>query len=127
VGRDLQMNGSLVLTLIIGVAVLMVLGVVVAIFIKSKTRNEQSETDYRVFFILGISLLPVGIATKNPGLWGVGVVFLILGLVNRDKWKAGSTWSEIDPDKRKSVFFVILGLIFLFLLGFIFYILTKFT
>jgi flagellar basal body-associated protein FliL len=112
------MKGPLVLSLIIGVAILAVLGVVIAIYIKSKTRNEQTEIDYRVFFILGISLLPVGIATDNPGMWGIGAVFLILGLVNRDKWKAEPKWSELDPEKRKRiVFFIILGLAMLLALG----------
>jgi hypothetical protein len=112
------MKGPLVLSLIIGVAILAVLGVVIAIYIKSKTRNEQTEIDYRVFFILGISLLPVGIATDNPGMWGIGAVFLVLGLVNRDKWKAEPKWSELDPEKRKRiVFFIILGLAMLLALG----------
>lgn len=42
---------------------------------------------YRVFFTLGIVWLPIGIATDNPGLLGLGAVFLIAGLANRSKWK----------------------------------------
>ena len=120
------MNGSLVLALIIGVAVLMVLGVVIAIYMKSKTRNEQMDTDYRVFFILGISLLPIGIATDNPGMWGIGAVFLLLGLANRDKWKAEPNWSELDPEKRKRiVFFIILGLAMMLALGVVLFWLAR--
>ena len=84
------MNPPLMLTLIISVGILTVLLATIAIYIKSRNKNEEAATDYRVFFILGISFLPVGISTDNPGLWGVGAVFLIIALANRDKWKAGS-------------------------------------
>ena len=84
------MNNYLVLTLIIGVGILTVLLAMIAIYVMKKKTGQKVEPDYRVFFILGISLLPIGIATDNPGMWGVGAVFLVLGLANRDKWKAGS-------------------------------------
>jgi hypothetical protein len=84
------MNNSLVLALIIGIGILTVLLALIAVYVMKKKSGQQVEPDYRVIFILGISLLPIGIATDNPGMWGVGAVFLILGLANRDKWKAGS-------------------------------------
>jgi len=119
------MNNSLVLALIIGVGILTVLLALIAIYIMKKKAGQKVEPDYRAFFILGISFLPIGIATDNPGLWGMGAVFLILGLVNRDKWKEEPKWSELDPGRRKTVFLIILGLTVLFLLGFVFYMLAK--
>jgi predicted membrane channel-forming protein YqfA (hemolysin III family) len=120
------MNNSLVLAIMIGGAVLVVLGAVIAIYIKSKNKNDKTETDFRVFFILGISFLPIGIATDNPGLWGMGAVFLILGLVNRDKWKAEPKWSDLDPEKRKRiVFFIILGLAMLLALGVVLFLIAR--
>ena len=119
------MNTPLILALITGVAVLVVLGVVIAIYIKSKNKNERTETNYRAFFILGISFLPIGIATDNPGLWGMGIVFLVLGLVNRDKWKAEPKWSELDSGRRKTIFLLILGLAILLLVSSVFYMHAK--
>ena len=119
------MNNSLVFALLIGIAVLAVLGAMIAIYIKSKNKNEQTETNYRAFFILGISFLPIGIATDNPGLWGVGAVFLVLGLANRDKWIEEPKWSELDPGKRRTWFFIILGLVVLLLVNVAVYIFTK--
>jgi len=63
--------------------ILMLAGAV--IFVKRK--GDLSTSDYRVFFVLGVVWLPMGIATDNPGLWGLGAVFLIVGLANRDKWQ----------------------------------------
>jgi hypothetical protein len=122
-GRDLPMNNWPVLALIIGVAILAVLAVMIAIYMRSKNRDKQ--TDYRAFFILGISFLPIGIAIDNPGIWGMGVIFLILGLANRDKWKGESEWSELGPEKRKTAFLIILGLAVLVLAGSIFYMLAR--
>jgi len=119
------MNNWPVLALLIGVAILAVLAAMIAIYMRSKNRDKQAETDYRVFFILGISFLPIGIATDNPGLWGMGAIFLILGLANRNKWKAEPKWSELGPGKRKTVFFIILGLAVLVLAGSIFYMLAR--
>ena len=120
------MNTPFVLALIIGVGILTVLIVVIATYIMNKQGEQRKKPDYRVFFILGISLLPVGIATDNPGLWGMGAIFLILGLANRSKWKAEPKWSELGPEKRKTIFLIILGLtVLLVLAGSIFYMLAR--
>lgn len=49
--------------------------------IKPKTKKP----DFRVFLILGISFIPIGIATDLPTLWIIGIVFLTLALVIRKK------------------------------------------
>ena len=119
------MNNSIVLVLIIGTAILTVLFALIAIYIMYKNRGQKREADYRVFFILGISFLPIGIATDNPGMWGVGAVFLVLGLANRDKWKDEPKWSELDPGKRKAKFLIILGVTVLLLVSLAVYIFAK--
>ena len=119
------MNNYLVLALIIGVGVLTVLLALIASYIMKKERGQRREPDYRAFFILGISFLPIGIATENPGLWGVGVVFMVLGLANRGKWKEEPRWSELDPEKRRTRFLIILGLTVLLAAAVAFYLLAK--
>ena len=58
----------------------------------TKLNKQKRETDYRVFFILGICLMGLGISlmlTVGPaflGFLGSGVVFMVIGLANRDKW-----------------------------------------
>ena len=77
-----------VLLSIVGVLVILA---ILAIFVY-KNKGEKYEPDYRLFFILGITWLPIGIASDNPGLWGMGAVMMIAGLVNRNKWKEQPKW-----------------------------------
>jgi len=74
--------------------IILALGVLVAfIAIKRKKEGKYPEPDYRAFFIFGITILPVGIvfvAAVNPGFMGfiaLGLIYMILGLSHRDKWK----------------------------------------
>ena len=54
--------------------------------------KQERETDYRVFSILGICLiglvisLMLTVSSAFLGFLGCGVVFMIIGLANRDKW-----------------------------------------
>jgi len=83
------------LFLLIGVFVfLLLLGFVVLIVRKRKLGpGENLEPDYHALFIMGICFLPmgaIGIATKNPGFFGIsalGLIYLAIGLKNKDKWK----------------------------------------
>jgi biotin transporter BioY len=53
-------------------------------------RNRGIETrvdDYRTFFIMGVAFIPIGIATDNYAFSIIGLVFIILGVTNRDKWR----------------------------------------
>ncbi len=53
-------------------------------------RNRGLETrvdDYRTFFIMGAVFIPIGIATDNYVFSILGLVFMILGATNRDKWR----------------------------------------
>ena len=88
------MNGFpiILITIIIG---FIIVGVLVALLLW-KLRHEKKpkkEPDYRAFFIMGISFLPVGIiftAAISPGFIGftaIGLIYMTIGLANRDKWK----------------------------------------
>lgn len=60
---------------------------------KNRGKINQGEVNYKVFFILGISFLPIGIilwlTTGNSGLLGLsglGAAYMAIGLSNRNKW-----------------------------------------
>lgn len=93
------MNGSpsvLSVLLIIGIVVTLLLLVILR---KRKRERKAGEVDYRAFLIMGIAFLPTGLAmmivyllTELPfeiglPLFALGLACLIVGLVNRDKWK----------------------------------------
>jgi hypothetical protein len=75
-------------------------GIVLALVAwKRKKAGELEEPDYRAFFIMGIVCVPVGIVfmlivfqTDIPfvvamPLFAMGLMYLAIGLANRDKWK----------------------------------------
>lgn len=117
------MNGWLIFSTVIAVALVVVLVAVIAY--NNKNKSQEAEPDYRTFFILGITFLPVGIATKNPGLWGMGAVFMIFGLANRNKWKEEPAWSEQSPESKRFKSAIIIGLIVLLLVSILVYIIAK--
>ena len=56
-------------------------------------KEKVDNTDYRVFYFIGIIFMPVGIAitiaTSNPAFLGLmvfGLIFLVTSIVNKDKW-----------------------------------------
>jgi hypothetical protein len=55
--------------------------------------KEEPGTNYQVLFVLGITFLGVGAAlmVTNPGMVGLmvmGIIFMAVGLANRDKWSS---------------------------------------
>ena len=74
------------------VLIIVVLGIVaVLVALKRKKEGKPQKTDYRAFFAVGICFLASGTAlmSTNPasmGLTGLGLVYMVIGLANRDKW-----------------------------------------
>ncbi|KAA3665513.1 MAG: hypothetical protein DWQ04_00230 [Chloroflexi bacterium] len=100
---------------IIAISVILVLVVLLGVvFIVRRQKGEVPETDYRVFFILGITWLPLGIATDNPAFWGMGAIFMIVGLANRDKWAEDTKWSNLTSSKSNVQLLILIGLAVLF-------------
>ncbi len=47
--------------------------------------EKDTKTQFQGFFVIGIALMVVGMASGNIGLMGAGIVFLVLGLRTREK------------------------------------------
>ena len=54
----------------------------------------MKETNYQVFFMIGIIWLPVGVVfmiTINSAIgiafMAMGIIYMAIGLANRDKWE----------------------------------------
>ena len=61
---------------------------------RTKKNDQTKEIDYRVFFNMGLSFLPLGIVltatVKNTGFigfTGLGIAYIAIGIANKDKWK----------------------------------------
>jgi len=107
------------------IAGLTLLGLVVFAVIAYRRRGESREPNYRVFFVMGITWLPIGIATDNPGFWAMGLVFLIIGLLNKDKWKDEKKWTDLSPYEQKTRLVLMGGLSLMLVVGVVAYILTR--
>jgi len=57
----------------------------------------------------------------------MGIIFMVMGLVNRKKWKEQAKWSELSPEKKRAKMIVVIGITILVLLGIIAYIIESNT
>ncbi len=72
------------------IAIILAIVLVLSLGVFYVVRNRGLETrvdDYRTFFIMGAIFIPIGIATDNYAFSIIGLVFMILGATNRDKWR----------------------------------------
>lgn len=111
--------------ILIFVAVAIVLlGVLAIFFIKSK--EGKHKVDYYSLFLIGLIWVAVGIPLKNSALWIVGVVFFIIGLANKEKWKKNRTdWKKVTKRQKKILYIAIVMLFLLLVAGIIVFWLTK--
>lgn len=82
----MNINPSFNLSIAIGV---IIIGLAIAVYIQYK--EQKYKPNYRLFFIFGMTWFPLGIVfyktTRNIGFLVMGLIFLIIGLANKDKWK----------------------------------------
>ena len=79
-------------------------------------RGKPHKPDYRVLFILGVTWVPLGIATGNQVFTITGLVLAAVGLANRGRWEERKKWSELDQ-KTKNLKIVLLALLTLLLVA----------
>lgn len=81
-------------------AILIVVGILLILVAwKNKKEEKSEETNYRALFVMGIIWFPTGIVFMfmsflldisfviGMPLFGMGLIYLIVALANRDKWK----------------------------------------
>jgi hypothetical protein len=71
--------------MLIALGTLGMLLLAVGVFI-ARRNKMSSGTDYRGIFILGLIFLPVGLVFDYPILTILGAIYVLLGIVNKDKW-----------------------------------------
>lgn len=106
------MDNMIIIALIVGIALVLTLFMVLS---ASRNKEEKRVPNYRALFIIGISWLPIGIATENPGLWGMGAVFMLAGGLNKDKWGKETKWADLSPNAKNIKLIFVGGLTILLL------------
>ncbi|WP_455367786.1 hypothetical protein [[Eubacterium] cellulosolvens] len=122
------MNGSMwILFLLI---IVVIVGLLLTIIAAKRATKHPRPTNYRAFFIMGIIMFPVGLGSMLLQLifdetfiigfpiTALGLVYLVIGLANRDKWGKPV---EVSPTTRKTLTLVVMGLAFAFILGAVFF------
>jgi hypothetical protein len=108
------MNFLVIAAILIGLLALVLLVVLLAV---KHRRGEPLTTDYRALAVMGMLWVPVGVAIDNPGIWGMGLVFLIIGLANRHRWEEQRTWSDLSPLEQRTRLMLLAGLALLLGVG----------
>ena len=87
--------------IIIGLVVgLVLVGIILVVLYRRKKEKKFQEIDYRAFFILGVTFLPLGVLYEiiyfvadimvflvlGLAFIAMGITYLGVGLKNRDKW-----------------------------------------
>ena len=116
------MNSNSLPYIVIGIIVLATLGLVFAVY---RSKTGQVKPDYRTMFIMGVIWLPLGFALDNAGFWGMGIVFMIAGLANKDKWKEEQKWADMTTEERKTKLILVIGLGVLVLVGLVAYFVAR--
>jgi hypothetical protein len=63
--------------------------------VKAPSEPEERKANYFALFVIGITFVGAGtaLAITNPGFYGItamGIIFMVIGLANRDKWERSS-------------------------------------
>jgi len=115
-------NWSIVSLVIL--VLLIILGIAAVIYIYK--RPEKRKPDYHAFFVMGIVWLIIGIPLKMWGLSAIGLVFTIVGLANKKKWKENrKCWSDLTDKEKKFKMIIVIALGVLVLIGLAIYFLTE--
>ena len=86
------MNYWILLTILLGLIAAIVGVFVLFVMQKKKKEGTYKEPDYRAFFVMGICFIPMGIiftTSISPAFISflvLGLLYMIIGLANRDKW-----------------------------------------
>ena len=113
--------------LLIAIGIILLILLAVAVFIKKKTNKP---TDYYTLFIIGLIwtisgafylFIPV---IKMNFFFIIGLVFMIIGLANRKKWKQNKkNWKNLKIEEKRTKLMIIIGLAVLVIFGLVFFLL----
>ncbi len=89
------------ISLVIIAAILAIVGLALTVlFWKRRREGKVREVNYRVFYIVGIVMISLGVVwvvismatdlsfTSGIPLMGVGAAYIAIGAANRDKWNS---------------------------------------
>ena len=103
--------------IIISIVTLLAVWFVFSLIHRFKQPWYKHEMDYRTLFIIWICLFPVAISTNNNFFYILCIIYVVLWLANKDKWKKQKNLSEMWEREKKKMLILFLALWVLLLLG----------
>lgn len=101
--------------LIIGIGVLIIL---FAVFAWKSRQIKKRPTDYYTFFIIGLTWVPIGLATENNTFWIMGLIFMATGLAHKSEWEKNKVrWNDLTEEEKRLKKTLITALLVLLLIG----------
>jgi hypothetical protein len=86
---ELIMIGTLIVVGLVVIGLLLIL-----VLFRTKKEDKMREPNYQVFFIIGVSWIPIGVVFMITINIAIGIAFLAMGaiyqtigLANSDKWE----------------------------------------
>jgi len=105
---------------------LLFLGLILAMaayFIQGK---KKTQADYFGMFIVGMIWAPIGIIIENSLFIIMGILFMAIGLKNKDRWgKKNVKWKKLNKQEKKARILIFVFLAIIFLTALIFYVLGN--
>ncbi len=109
--------------LLLSIGGLLILLLVIVLIWK---RKKNLPPDYYSLFIMGIIWLPIGIALGSIAFIAMGLVFTIVGFLNRDQWEKNRRgWNKMSKDERKLFKILVISLLILLVIGIIIFLLKT--
>lgn len=100
--------------LVFGLAILIIVVGILTIVLNLKPKGKS--IDYRSLFVMGLIWAAVGIVIKNWPFAGLGGLFVIVSLINKNKWEKNKKhWNRLSSEEKRLVLamIIILGLLVL--------------
>ncbi|MBU1046717.1 Gmad2 immunoglobulin-like domain-containing protein [Patescibacteria group bacterium] len=105
-------------TILIGIIIGLTLLFLIIFSYLTKGKDNNSSHNYKSIFVIGLTWLPIGVAIDVVTFSIIGLIFLIIGVANKDKWGNERKWSELDTKSRVIKLIVLgLGIILLLYVG----------
>lgn len=95
--------------LIPAIAVLVL--ILVLVFVLYVVRKKKLAPDYYGYFLIGLIWFIAGLPFMNYLLSGMGLLFMIIGLLHQDKWKKNKVkWSKFGKKEKAKRTKLMIGL-----------------
>ncbi len=95
------------------------------LYLLKKKNIKDDKPNFKVLFIVGITWIPLGIITKNPGFLVGGLALTIIGFLKRDQWRKEKKWSELSPAEKKFKLAIIVLLALMVVAGVVTFLMYK--